>query len=293
MKTLRSILFVPGCKPKWFEKISSSGADGVILDLEDSVPLHLKSEARTLVSDKISILAQNTQQIFVRINRSNYSFDLDDLEAVIQPNLAALVLPKVNGPEDIEHLSNLIADIEIKKNLQVGTTKFIASLETARSIYLAYEIACKDRVISLAGISTKNGDVSRSVGFQWTPEGLETLYIKSKVVLAARAAGITPIGGIWQDVHEFEGLRKSAQLNRQLGFSGELVLHPSNVSIINEIYTPSDEEINYYRGMIEAFDIAEREGRSAILYDGEHIDYAHIKTAKEVLKLASNLKKNK
>ena len=109
-------------------------------------------------------------------------------------------------------LTSLVSEIEYKKNIEIGTTKFIATLETARSIYLAYEIAIKERVVALAGVSPANGDVARSVGYQWTPEGLERMYIRSKVVLAARAANIIPIGGLWQDVHDLDGLRKAASL---------------------------------------------------------------------------------
>ena len=112
--------------------------------------------------------------------------------------------------------------------------------------------------------------------------------MKSKVVMAARAAGVTPIGGLWQDVHDLERLKISAKKNRELGFDGELVLHPSNVSIINETYSPSEEEIAYYRDLIETFNAAKEKGNATVMYDGSHIDYAHVETAKNVLKFAEN-----
>jgi len=289
MKPIRSLLFVPGSRPNWFGKILSYGADAVILDLEDSVPVTKKGEARDDVSAAIPALSQGGQRLYVRVNKGPYNFDTEDLEAVIHPGLEGIVLPKVNGPEDVDVLISLVSDIEFRKNMEIGATKFIVTLETARSIYMAYEIAVKDRVIGIAGISAKNGDVARSVGFRWTPEGLESLYLKSKVVLAARAAGVMPIGGLWQDVHDLDGLKTSALFNRQLGFAGELVLHPSNVPVINEVYSPSAEEIAYYKGMIETFEQAEKEGKGAVLYEGEHIDYAHVKTARQILEQAGRI----
>ncbi|MBM4763504.1 CoA ester lyase [Bacillus sp. B15-48] len=291
MKPFRSMLFVPGSKQNWFSKLATYYTDSIILDLEDSVPNHLKSEARKNVTAAIAPLTEQKQRIYVRVNRGPYGFSIEDLEAIIQPELEGVVLPKIDGPEDIETLTSIVSEIEYKKNLKIGSTKFVATLETARSIYFAYEIAVKERVICLAGVSPKNGDVARSLGYQWTVEGDERLYIRSKVVLAARAANVLPIGGLWQDVHNLDGLRKAAMGNRKLGFVGEMVVHPSNVSIINEIYSPSEAEIIHYKGMIDAFEKAEKEGIAAILYEGEHIDYAHVKTARQILKFAENIKK--
>lgn len=285
MRNYRTLLFVPAIKKKWFEKIPGYGADGVILDLEDSVPVQSKLEARQNAAEAIPFLSAERVHVFVRINRIT-EFDTDDLRAVVQPGLAGIVLPKLDGPEEIEELSKFLEQLEKEKGLEKGFVKLLPILETAKSMQLAYEIASCDRVIGIAGLSAKNGDVARALGYQWTAEGLETLYMRSKVVMAARAAGVQPIGGLWQDVHNLEGLKKSASFNRQLGFVGELILHPSNVSIVNELYAPSEEDIEYYAGMVEAFEEAERNGETAIMYRGEHIDYAHVKTAREVLSVA-------
>ena len=290
MNPIRTMLFVPGSKPKWFDNIPTYHSDTIILDLEDSVPVNLKSEARNHVAQAIVPLTKKGQRIYVRINKGPYGFDIQDLEAIIQPELEGIVLPKINGPEDVDTLTSLVSEMEYRKNIPMGSTSFIATLETARSIYFAYDIAMKNRVIGLAGISPKNGDVARSIGYQWTSEGLERLYIRSHVVLAARAAGVIPIGGLWQDIHNPDGLREAATFNRQLGFSGEMIIHPSHVSIVQEVYTPSKEEIAYYQGMIEAFESAVQDGAGAVLYEGEHIDYAHVNTAKQMLRFADRLK---
>jgi citrate lyase subunit beta/citryl-CoA lyase len=235
-------------------------------------------------------LAEAGQRIYVRVNPTPYIYDLEDLHAVVQPGCEGLVLSKPGGPESIETLHAIVADIEHRKGMTVGHTRFIPTLETALSIQFAFEIACHSRVATLCAASARNGDVARAVGFEWTAEGHESLYLKSRAVLAVRAAGkACPLAGLWQDVHDLEGLERYCKFHRQLGFKGEIILHPSNVPVVNAVYTPSGEELTYYRGMVDAFETAEREGRAAIIYDGEHIDYAHVKTAREMLELAATL----
>lgn len=290
MKPIRSLLFVPGNKPSWIEKSILSGADALILDLEDSVPPNLKIEARGIVQSKLEWLSAQNQRVYVRINRSSYMYDFDDILAIVGPHIEGIVISKPVGPEDIHAVSMMLSEAELRAGFAVGTTQVIPLLETARSMELAYEIAKCDRVPAICGCSAKNADVARALGYVWSPGGRETLYLKSRTVMAARAAGKQPIGGIWQQVHDLEGLRKSSELDRALGMSGELALHPTNVPVINEVYCPTDEEVAYYEGMIAALDKAQSEGRAATIYDGEHIDIAHVKTAREIVELARNFK---
>lgn len=290
MKPIRSFLFVPASRASWVARVPSLGADAVILDLEDSVPADLKATARATVTEAISGLAAQGQRLWVRVNKGPYVYDLDDLQAVIQAGLEGLVLPKPNGPEDVDVLAAVVSDFEHRCGLPVGAMAFVPTLETARSLEHAYEIALRPRVATLAFASAKSGDVQRALGFRWTPEGLETLAFRSRTVLACRAAGKPyPLGGLWQEVHDLVGLRRFAETNRQLGFTGEMILHPSNVAVVNEVYTPGPDEVAYYEGMIRTFENAVAEGRAAVLYEGEHIDAAHVKTAREVLALARAL----
>jgi citrate lyase subunit beta/citryl-CoA lyase len=288
MKPIRSMLFVPGIKDTWMEKMRASKADAIILDLEDSVPENLKADARKIVESGIKTLSEHEQRVYVRINRGPYCYDIDDLHAVIRDGLEGIVIPKMYGPEDVDILESIVSEIEYKKGLEVGTTKFVATLETAESIQLAYEIGKKERVVALSGVSPKSGDVERALGYQWTPEGLERLYIRSRVVLAARATQTLAIGGTWQDVHNLEGLKESVTFNRQLGFMGEMIIHPSHIDIVNEAYSMSSEELEYYRGLVAAFEAGLKEGKAAVLYDGEHIDYAHYVTAKQHLETSED-----
>lgn len=286
MKPIRSFLFVPGNKPSWIEKSIQSNADALILDLEDSVPLANKAEAREIVKSKLAWLAEHKQRTWVRINRSPHLYDFDDILAVVSTQVEGIVISKPCGPEDIHTVSSMLSEAEYRNGVALGHTKVIPLLETARSLQFAYEIALCERVPAIVGATAKNADVARALKTVWSLEGRETLYLKSRIVMAARAAGKLPIGGVWQQVHDLEGLKVSSTNDRQLGMSGELLLHPSNVEIVNRTYSPTEEEVAFFQGMIDALEKAQAEGRASCIYDGEHIDIAHVKTAKEVIELA-------
>lgn len=286
VKPIRSFLFVPGNKESMLDKAALAKADALILDLEDSVPPAEKLAARELVARKIPALIAQGQRIWVRINRSAHIYDLDDMLAVAQPGVEGIVISKPWGPEDVYMASSMIAEAETRANLPLGSIGLIPLLETARSMQLCYEIAQMPRVVGIVGATAKNADMGRALKFVWTPDGRETEYLKSRVVMAARAAGKQAIGGIWQQIKDLEGLARSSAFDRQLGMSGELALHPMQVETINRTYTPTAEDVAYYQGMIDALDAAQAQGRASVMYDGEHIDIAHVKTAHEVIALA-------
>jgi len=286
MKPIRSFLFVPGNKPAWIEKSITSKADALILDLEDSVPPDNKVEAREIVKSKLVWLEEKGLRVWVRINRSPHLYDFDDILAVVSEHVEGVVISKPCGPEDIHTVSAMLSEAEYRNGVKIGHTKVIPLLETARSLQLAYEIALCERVPAIVGATAKNADVARALKTVWSLDGRETLFLKSRIVMAARAAGKLPIGGVWQQVHDLEGLKVSSEKDRQLGMSGELVLHPSNVEIVNEMYSPSADEVVFYEGMIVALEKAQAQGRASCIYDGEHIDIAHIKTAHEIIDLA-------
>ena len=235
---------------KHFEKT----ADALILDLEDSVPPAGKVEARGICAARIGWLAEHGQRVYVRINRSPHLYDFDDLLAVVQPGLEGLVISKPVGPEDVDCVSMMLSEAEMRSRLPIGSIRVIPLLETARALQMAFELAGRARVAALAGATARNADVARALGYVWSPGGRESLYFKSRTVMAARAAGKLPIGGLWQQVHDLEGLRAEAEADRALGMSGELVLHPSNVPIVNEVYRPSAADVSYYEGMIAALE---------------------------------------
>lgn len=286
MKPVRSFLFVPGNKPTWIEKSITSKADALILDLEDSVPQEMKVEARMIVKSKLAWLSEQHQRTWVRINRSPHLYDFDDILAVVGPHIEGIFISKPIGPEDIDTVSAMLSEAEYRNGVPIGSTRVIPLLETARALQFAYEIALRDRVPAIVGATAKNADVARALNTVWSTEGRESLYFKSRIVMAARAAGKLPIGGVWQQVHDLEGLKDAAAKDHALGMSGELILHPSNAAIVNAVYSPSPEQVSFYEGMIAALEKAQAEGRASTIYDGEHIDIAHAKTAREIIALA-------
>jgi len=135
--------------------------------------------------------------------------------------------------------------------------------------------------------AAKDADISREVGFRWSAAGLETMYLRSKVVLAARSAGLDHIVlGLWQDVQDLQGLRAFAEANRDLGFGGQVLIHPSHVEVVNEIYAPSDAELERLRRLVAAYEHGARQGQGAVTFDGEHIDLAHVQSALSILAAA-------
>ncbi len=140
---------------------------------------------------------------------------------------------------------------------------------------------------TLCGTAGQGGDTARSLGYVWSKAGSETLYIRSKVLLEARAAGVTyPLMASWFNIPDLEGLRADAQLNRQLGYSGQVVIHPTHVPVVNEVFTPTSEDMTYYQGLLAAMEEAERHGTAAVTYHGAMVDIAMVKTAQQMLALA-------
>lgn len=283
MKPIRSMLFVPGNKESMLDKGAQAGADALILDLEDSVPHEDKARARALVASRIKPLVDQGQRVWVRINKHAHIYDFEDILAIVQPGLEGIMISKGVGPEDVHMANCMIAEAEIRNGVAADSIKVIPLLETARAMQLCYEMAKMPRVTALVGATAKDADMGRALGFVWTPEGRETDYLKMRVVMAARAAGIQPIGGLWQYIKDLDGQAAMAKLDRQLGMSGSLVLHPLQVPVVNRAFSPSESEIAYYQGLIDALDAAVAQGRASVMHNGEHIDFAHVKTAREII----------
>jgi len=286
-KPLRSVLFVPGNKEDWMRKAPQYGSDALILDLEDSVPEEGKAEARILVRQMVEELGNAGRTLFVRVNRLETGLTGLDLEAVTCPQLYGILLPKVQDPSDVVEVDNLLKFFEDKAGMKSGQVCLDPSLETAQGIRQAYEIAmAAGRVAHMGGSGGKGGDTARSVGFQWTLEGLETLFIKSKVLLDSRAAGVEfPLSGGWMDIHNLEGLRSLATQLKQLGYTGMHLIHPSHVPVVNQVFTPTTEEIAHWQGLIQAMEQRRGQGSAAVTFAGDMVDVAHEETAKTMLEL--------
>ncbi len=291
MRPYRSTLFVPGNKPAWMEKATEYGADALILDLEDSVPTQEKIAARPLVKAALKILKEKGQACNVRVNAFATGLTLGDLEGVLCPQLDGIVLPKVETVEDMQALDTLITHLEKRMNLPIGSIETPLVLETARGMRNLYDIASScPRVRRMTLAAGPGGDAARAIGYVWSKEGRETLYLRSKAILDARAAGIRyPMISSWWNIKDLEGLEQDALSNRQLGFRGQSVMHPSHVPIVNRVYTPAPDEIAFCKGLIQSMEEAERTGTAAVIYRGDMVDEAMVKTAKEMLAFAESI----
>ena len=296
MKPYRSMLFVPGHKPTWGEKAVATGTDALILDLEDSVPPADKTEARKAASGTIERLeaAAVRPDVWVRPNSADSGLMGADLEDVVIPGLRGLFLPKVVSARELVGIDAVLSHLEQRKGLTPGSVELIVTFETAVAMAHCEEIAgASPRVVSLLGGTGPNADVSRELGFEFTLEGLESLYLRSRIVLACRSNGMHhPLAGVWQDIGDLEGFRRFAEDNRRLGYRGMVTIHPSHVELANEVFTPSAEAVAFYRRMITAYREAEAQGSSAVDFQGQMIDLAHARTAEGVIALAEAVTAN-
>ena len=288
---LRTILFVPGNKEDWMRKAVKYGADALVFDLEDAVPEAHRPQAREMVRRVTEELAAQGYTIFVRVNGIDTFETGDDLEAAVCEGLHGIFLPKTRGPEDIVAAATLLEHFEHRAGLPVGRTLINPLLETAQSIRLAYEIGTTSPRVAYMGYgSAKDGDGARAIGYTWTPEGAESLHIRGSVLVDARAANVVyPITGLWPHVGEHDGLRAMAVESKNLGYDGMMCIHPSHVPIINEVFSPTGEEIEEWKGVIAALAEAEAAGTTAIQRDGFLIDTAMVRVAKERLEHAKKL----
>ncbi|MGV1047013.1 MAG: HpcH/HpaI aldolase/citrate lyase family protein [Solirubrobacterales bacterium] len=290
MRPYRSILFVPGHKPEWVEKAIAARADAIVLDLEDAVPGPLKQGTRRVVAESIERLRAEPPAkpvgVFVRCNSLVSGEAGSDLEAVVAAGPDGIFAPKVESPSDVVRFDALLDHFDAGAGHERPTELFVP-IETIAAIQSCEAIAAASpRVGAMTGPTAENADITRAVGFEWTPGGEETLHLRSRVLLACRAAGVHPVTALWERVRDLDGLREFSRAGRRLGFRGQIVIHPSHAAVVNEVYTPTSAQIEFYRGLVEAYDRSAAEGRGASVYRDAHIDEAHAERAREWLREA-------
>ncbi len=290
MKPLRSLLFIPGDSEKKLAKADASGADAVILDLEDAVAPANKPAARKLVAAflKSRPKAARKVQVWVRVNPLDTGITLEDLVAVVGHEPDGIMQPKTDGPDDVERLSHYIDALEAQAGLEHGAIKIIpVATETAIAPFHLGEFAYAD-LDRLAGLSWGAEDLAAAVGGQGNrmPDG-SWMYtyqmVRAQVLLAAHAAGVAAIDTLYADFRDEEGLRAESRLARAEGFTGRLVIHPAQVTSVNESFSPSDEEVTMARKIVAAFEAEPDTGTIGI--DGKMYDIPHLKGARKTLQL--------
>ncbi len=293
MKPFRTALFAPGSKERVMAKAAESGADAVIFDLEDSVPIAVKAEARGLVAQAIdrtaAMPAAARPVVTVRTNAVATGLLADDLAAIVRPGLDAIFLPKAEHVEELRRTAELLDRQESAAGMKKGSVEIVIMFESALGVHRCLElIKASSRVAATCFGSARDGDLQTDLGCNWSIEGTELLYARSKVLLETRAAGnVIPFDGVFSDLSDEEGLVRDSTLSARLGYIGRTVIHPKQIAPVRRAYAVPEAEVAYYQRVVREFDAVEKSGTAAaITVDGKLIDYAMYQRAKRVLALA-------
>lgn len=274
-----SRLYIPGNSPKLMINAGIYGSGGIILDLEDSVAPEKKDEARILVRNALAAIDFRGSERMVRINQ--LPLGLEDLKEVIpfRPNL--ILLPKCESADQVIEIDRVITEINTDKNFPIYIMPII---ESALGVIKAYEIASSsERVVALAlGLE----DYTADIGAQRTQEAHESFYARSAVVNAARAAGVQPIDSVFSDVNDMEALARTIQESKSLGFVGMGCIHPRQVAVINEYYSPDKQEIARAKKIVQAFDEAQKKGLGVVSLGSKMIDPPVVERAVNTINMA-------
>jgi citrate lyase subunit beta/citryl-CoA lyase len=276
----RSILYVPGNVPKFIDRAHERGADCVLVDLEDSVQLAQKPEARAMLPEAMKKVMRGGADVAVRINRP-LRLAVADIEAAVRPGLSALFITKTEGVQHLELLDEVVTELERERDMPVGRVGFAGMIEHPRALAHVNEIA--ERAPRLVALMLGGEDFALETG---SLPGDETLELPKRIVaFAAQAHGVPMIGilGTVADYSDPDAYRKSAERARRFGFSGGTCIHPGLVAALNAAFTPTADEVAHARRLIEADRQAAAEGRGSFSVDGKMIDIPVIERARKLI----------
>jgi citrate lyase subunit beta/citryl-CoA lyase len=276
----RSLLFVPATAERFVARAHTRGADVIILDLEDSIPPAEKPAARDALAGAAATVGQAGAEVCVRINRP-LELAVADIAAAVMPRVAALMLPKVMGPEHVRLLAEVVAAREAAQGMQPGHTRLVAVVETPQALPNLAAIAGADPRVVALGLGVED----LATELEAAPSADLLYHYGMMVVAAARGAGILPMGsvGAFADFQDLEGYRASLRRSRRLGFACAACIHPLHVPIINEEYGPTPEEAERARRLIAAFEAAVEKGQGAVAFEGAMIDLPVVERARRLL----------
>jgi citrate lyase subunit beta/citryl-CoA lyase len=277
---VKSLLFVPGDRPDWIRKSQKSGADCIILDLEDGVESSRKCEARRHVREALDEMPPDSVPILVRINSQLEDRD-QDLESAVHSRSAGLMIPKSDSAQDIADLSEHIARIEAGKRLNSGSTKLYPLIESARGLMALAQIAGASRRV--AGLALGAEDWCLDMGIPRTREGEELNFVRWSISVCARASGLLALDTPFTDFRDPEGLRADCEMARRMGFAGKLAIHPAQVATIQQVFAPSDQEIAEASAIVAAFSEAQSRGNGVVNFGGKMVDRPIAERARQVL----------
>jgi citrate lyase subunit beta/citryl-CoA lyase len=286
MALLRSYLFAPGHDEKLLGKVFAAGADAVVLDLEDAVAPPEKARAREQVRRALEQRRRGSgPEAWVRINGLESREWGEDVEAAVSPALAGVRVPKAESVAALRALDEALARAEAKRGLSTGSVAVACTIESAAGALAARELAGGPRVRHL---TFGAADFAADVGADPGPLELETLAVRAHLVTASRAAGIAPpVASVFRRMDDEEGLRRSTEAARRLGFFGRSVIHPRQIAVVHEVFTPRPEEVRRAEEIVKALEKAG--GGAAVAADGQFVDAAVARRARAILELARSL----
>ncbi|MCD6420312.1 MAG: HpcH/HpaI aldolase/citrate lyase family protein [Synergistetes bacterium] len=278
------MMYIPGNSPAMIQRSFIYGADGLILDLEDSVPMEEKDSARILVRNMLREIDFGSCEVTVRINHLSTGYGEKDLEYIIPERPDGIRYPKCETAEDITEMDKFITKIEESNGIPIGSIKIFAILETAKGVFNAYEIASSSPRITALVFGAE--DFTASMHTNRSKTGEELLFARHRIVLAARVAGVDALDTVFGDINDTEGLKKETEFIKQLGFDGKSVIHPRQIEIVHSVFTPSQSEVEKALRIVEAIKKAKERGTGVVAVDGRMVDAPVLARAKRILLLA-------
>ena len=279
----RSLIFVPGNNPRFLEKAKSLSADVVCFDLEDSVPDKEKKKARTLIKNALKKRNQYSASVFARTNAPDSNKIEADLKEIVQKGIDGIIIPKVNSAKEIKKIEKTISSLEKKRKIR--GIRLIPSIESPLGVINCHEIASSSKRIDalVFGIF----DLLNDVGIEYNKGNpLGAKYSRYKIPIAAAAAGVFAIDGIWQDIKDTSGLKKDCKIGKSLGYVGKSVIYPDQIKTVHKIFHPNKTEIDWAKKVCSIYNKSSKKGKGATVIDGKMIDEVHYKRAKALLEIS-------
>lgn len=274
-RPFRSVLYIPGSKARALEKARSLPTDAIIFDLEDAVAIDEKARARVLLAETLADVDYATRAKLVRINALSSQWGAEDLEVIASARPEAIVLPKVDEAAQIEALARLL-----DQRAETADTRIWAMMESPAGVLNAAAIA---RAPRMAGFIMGTNDLAKDMGCRFRPDRLPLLAALQLPLMAAKAAGIVAVDGVYNAFKDDYGLRAECEQGRDMGFDGKTLIHPAQLAIANAVFAPSEAEIALAARQIEAYDAATARGEGVAVLDGKIVENLHIVTAKQIL----------
>ncbi len=266
----RSILYLPGSSRRMMAKAGSRGADVLVLDLEDGVHPDLKSAAREEIQGALERFDWGGSEVFIRANALDTAWGAEDIDFIADVRPRGAVLPKCEDPKEVEDVANRLGP----------DVRLFLMVETAEGVLEAATLACGSNV---TGLVFGAADYRESLRAGKLSDETELLFARAQILHAARAAGIEAFDTPWFEYKDIAGLEASAHRVRQMGFDGKTAIHPSQVPVINRVFSPSPEEVERARRIIEVMDKASAAGKNVTTLDDEMVEAIHVKQAKRIL----------